>query len=201
MPEDVLSQMVQLVRDHPSIGAEAMARALGYAQSKTVLYWMRKAGFRGIRSFRDAVLRGDFPPPGIQAALRVEEGEPAPWPARGVPASERLGPSGMPVFESSPYVPRLPPALAERGFAFRWRLGGYEPLVVPGDVLVVDPGVRPHEGDLCLVAVPGQGPALRRIYGSLADGATLWAHPVLGHPDREAAARLVGRVLQLWRSL
>lgn len=201
MQEDVLSQMVQLIRDRPSIGAEALARAMGYAQSKTVLYWMRKAGFRGIRSFRDAVLRGDFPSPAPIAEATVQESEPSAWPEAGVRACERLGPAGMPVFDPRPFVPRLPLALLQRGFAFRWAQPGCEPVVLPGDVLLVDPGARPADGDLCLVAVAGQAAALRRIYGSLAGARTVWAHPVLGQPTRDEPARLVGRILQVLRDL
>src|SRR5690606_36790877 len=57
---DVLQRMSQLVRERPDITVRELADALEYSQERSVYYWLNKAGFRGIRQFRDAVLRGEW---------------------------------------------------------------------------------------------------------------------------------------------
>lgn len=68
---DVLQRMSQLVRERPAITVRELADALGYSQERSVYYWLNKADFRGIRQFRDAVLRGEW---GGSAGIRSQAG-------------------------------------------------------------------------------------------------------------------------------
>ncbi|MHB1610191.1 MAG: hypothetical protein ACYCT0_00710 [Sulfobacillus sp.] len=56
----VLNQMAQFILEDPYITAKQLAKKLGYAEEKTVYYWVDKASFRGLQSFKRAVLGGQF---------------------------------------------------------------------------------------------------------------------------------------------
>ncbi len=53
---DYLTKMANLVRENPSITVREIARALQFADSKSVYYWLDKHHFRGINEFKREVL-------------------------------------------------------------------------------------------------------------------------------------------------
>lgn len=48
--------MRAVVRAHPTITVHELAREMGYSEDRSVYYWLRKAGFRGLRDFKESVL-------------------------------------------------------------------------------------------------------------------------------------------------
>ncbi len=56
----VLNQMAQLILEDPFITAKQLARQLGYAEEKSVYYWVDKTMFHGLNGFKRAVLSGQY---------------------------------------------------------------------------------------------------------------------------------------------
>ncbi len=56
----VLNQMAQLILEDPFITAKQLARQLGYAEEKSVYYWVDKTMFQGLNGFKRAVLNGQY---------------------------------------------------------------------------------------------------------------------------------------------
>lgn len=59
----ILDDMAKLVLRNPNVTAKELAKSLGYAEQKSVYYWLEKGGYKGIKDFREDVLRGGFPFP------------------------------------------------------------------------------------------------------------------------------------------
>ncbi len=57
--QQITHRIATLVRQQPSISARRVAAALGYAEPKSIYYWLGKEGFT-FNSFKDAVLSGAF---------------------------------------------------------------------------------------------------------------------------------------------
>lgn len=57
---DVLDKIVNLILQDPFLTATEIARRLGYAEEKTVYYWIDKAHYSGLVAFKRAVLSGQF---------------------------------------------------------------------------------------------------------------------------------------------
>src|SRR5690606_27891252 len=79
----------------------------------------------------------------------------------------------------------------------------YRPLLERNDVLLVDPGQRPGDGDLVLVEAGAGLPILCRVYPS---AQPLFVHPVSGRPvrlpagyERKPGPTVLGRVVGLQR--
>lgn len=58
----VIDQIAQLVINDPYVTAKSIARQLGYAEEKTVYYWIGKTHFKGLTAFKRAVINGQFQP-------------------------------------------------------------------------------------------------------------------------------------------
>lgn len=56
----VLNQMAQLILEDPFITAKQIARHLGYAEEKSVYYWVEKTMYHGLNGFKRAVLSGQY---------------------------------------------------------------------------------------------------------------------------------------------
>ncbi len=57
---DVLDKIVSLVLQDPFLTATEIAHRLGYAEEKSVYYWIDKAHYSGLVAFKRAVLNGQF---------------------------------------------------------------------------------------------------------------------------------------------
>lgn len=56
--EDTIARIVSLIQARPTITVRELANELGYAQERSVYYWVKKTGHPGITSLREAVLAG-----------------------------------------------------------------------------------------------------------------------------------------------
>ncbi|MCL8207814.1 MAG: hypothetical protein K6V97_07070 [Actinomycetia bacterium] len=182
---DVVDKIAELIRTDPSISVKELARRLGYAEEKTIYYWINKRGFRGIRPFKRAVLTGQFR---SAAAAR----EPALRPGR-LPVAERLSATGDPV-----YTGETLPVTLDRGrglFVLHYR-GDAVDAFLPGDYLVVGP-VDLTQAEWVVVARPPGSAALRRVVRTAAGPLLVDWHSA--EVDRDA--RPVGTVLEILRLL
>ena len=125
MQENIL-KMARLIRQRPSISARDVAKSLGYAEPKSVYYWLGKIGF-SFRTFKEAVLSGVWPGSdgGMAEPLRSYDS--------AVPVAEAFNPDGTPVRGDGTPPFTWPGAL----FAYLWRREGYLPHICPGDWVVV----------------------------------------------------------------
>ncbi len=179
----VIDQIANLILEDPLITASRIARKLGYAEEKTVYYWLHKSHFTGLNAFKKAVLHGQFLPRGEA----VEE-------TRGLygrlPITDEWTPEGKPVFHGDTMaVPSGAPA------ELIWRYPGPPVMsILPNDLLVLtalDPALK---SPWMVVRTP-HGMELRM---ALLQGSHLAAiHPVT--LERDAQCAPLYQILQLIR--
>lgn len=179
MAEPTLEKMVSLIRAQPAITVRELARQLGFAEERSVYYWLRKAGHRGLKTFKREVLWGRYP------------AEPPAPGGEEVSKSKAADESAQDVREEAPLYAAHVLTVATRA---------YEPWVRAGDELHVDPRAMPASGDLVVVDLPGEPDALRRCYPHPVE--ILLTHP--GNPRESirlggAGVTLKGVVVRLVR--
>jgi len=146
--EHPLDKIVALIRARPTITVRELARELGYAEERSVYYWLHKAGYKGLRTLKREVLGG-----------RDGRGEAKSCALGDEPPADKVQEAPL---EAAPWVITVSTRV-------------YEPWVRAGDELHIDPTAEPASGDLVLVDLPGEGDALRRCY--LQPPSLLLAHP------------------------
>jgi len=153
--------MVHIVMRNPNATAKDIATELGYAEEKSVYYWLGKAGFRGLKDFKLAVLKRTPPQPQVeppQAGYVREAGEP---PFRLYPEEDtRALPTGL--------WEHIRKQAGPHSYGVLLTKSDFPPLVSRGDVLVVDPHAPFFQGDLVWVSVKGSKRLVRR-YGQSDD--------------------------------
>ena len=141
----VIDEIVSLLARNPNITAKEIAQALGYAEEKSIYYWLRKAGYGGLRQFRAAVLRRAEPILDGAPSIARDSVDPR------VPvyADEDLSSSTQGLWDY--LVQRLNPGC----FGVAVSKGHLVPVAARGDLLIVDPSAPHFQGDLLLVRQRG----------------------------------------------
>ncbi len=182
---DVADKIADVILSDPSVSVREIAQRLGYAEEKTIYYWMNKRGFHGIRPFKRAVLTGQY-----RAVSRAREAVGRPG---RLPVADRLTKAGEPVYTGE----TLPITLDRGRGLFVWRYQGPPTLgILPGDYLVIGP-VNLEAAAMVLAIGPEQGPAIRHVLHT--DGGPLLVEPLRALLD--PTARAIGTVLQVMRLL
>lgn len=199
----MLNAIAVLIRENPAITVRELASRLGYSEAKSIYYWLEKGGYHGIKRFRQAVLRGDYPPETGAGAVRDAVGgdwQPSGWP--DIPVVEKITPAGEPVLGPGPLHLPWPLPVAPL-LSLCWPNDDYAPLVQAGDQLLLERDRGVGDGDLILAQENGTGLALRRVY--LCDQGQLWLHPLrprfYERPPGIGGLRLIGRIFRLLRDL
>lgn len=165
---ETLRKMARIVMQNPTATAREITEKMGYAQEKSVYYWLRKAGFRGIVDFRQAVLTGNFPPPDdFFTRLPIATDQQGKYMRRSIPV---LGDFSKFVGATlSKLRPRFflncPGAISKNGFALIMDLPDYHPAVQRDDIIAIDPDQESIQGDILLVSSVNRGNLLGHIYG------------------------------------
>lgn len=190
-----VDRMAEIILARPSVTARQLAQELGFAQERSVYYWLRKAGYGGLQSFRAAVLTGLYPVAAPGAARgRLRTGRVA-----EVPLVAGQGPA-----DGAPrgYVVTTQP-VSHGAFALTIDSPDYRPVVEPDDVLLIDPDQEPEDGDLVVIQAGSGQPLLCRTYPR---SRPRFVHPVTGRPlalspgyGPVAEAKVLGRVIGLQR--
>lgn len=151
----VIDEMSRFVLADPNVTASEIARRLGYAEEKSVYYWLQKSGFSGMREFKKSVLRRALPaPPRTEPPV----------------ARDGVGPGISLYMDSDLKTARttlqshLDGHLGHGSFGVLLTRADYQPLAGAGDVLIVDPGAPSFQGDLMWVSVRGRMHLVRQ-YG------------------------------------
>ncbi len=130
----VIDRIANLILEDPLITAHRIAHRLGYAEEKTVYYWLHKSHFGGLNAFKKAVLHGQFLP---QDTVAEEAGG-----LYGrLPVTDEWTEDGQPIFQGDTLaVPSGAPA------ELIWRYSGPSlPNILPQDLLVLtrlDPNIK-----------------------------------------------------------
>ncbi len=188
----VIEQLAQLVREEPSITVSQLAKKMGYAEQKSIYYWLDKAGYRSIRMFRDAVLTGRFPP----------GDETDRWPTSVREDEKSLPVTGpIPIVDvASPGVTRargitveqvVRQQLSPAGFSFVLPSDDYVPLLLKGDLLLIEPTLTPPNGALVLAwKSQGRTTGVYRHHQFSPSQPSRLYHPVTGQEEAEAVSML-----------
>lgn len=139
----IVDDMAKLVLKNPNITARELADALGYAEQKSIYYWLDKAGYKGMKDFREEVLRGAFP-------LPMEKSQ---------PELVRDGLKSLPVYSKGGIrEPRSDLGDFLRGYLGPESFG----VMLEGDVVIIDPSAVQTQGDLVLIRSEGTLKLTRR---------------------------------------
>ena len=187
-----LERMARAIRRNPEITVQELKDLLGYAQEKSIYYWLQKHSFKGIKHFRRAV----SPAPILQAIRRLPTTQAeAQGPGQKLPLATGFTPQG----EVNTSEHRVPVLLncSESAFAYHIDTNEYLPTIAAGDFLIVEPEQQPQQGSLVLV-LDREKPLLYRFYPGQPP---LLVHPANPHHAKKHTDSLVlmGQVVQLLR--
>lgn len=179
----VIELIANIILEDPLITAAHLAHRLGYAEEKTVYYWLHKSHYKGLNAFKKAVLHGQYVPKSQALAE-------APAPYGRLPITDLWTADGRPMFQGDTMaVPSG--ATAE----LIWRYSGPPVLsILPQDLLVLG-GLDPAPRSPLLVVQTPDGMAIRL---TVPEG----THRVIIHPltwDRDRKSEPRYQILQLIR--
>lgn len=161
----VIDEIARLILADPNVTAKTIAGKLGYAEEKSVYYWLQKGGFTGMKDFRASVLRRTLP----GAVGRKAE---APLARDSSDGGLTLFTDADPKTAVSSMRAHVEGQLGHESFGVLLTRTEFPPLAGAGDVVVIDPGAPSFQGDLMWASVKGRMHLVRQ-YG-LPDGAPLY---------------------------
>lgn len=125
---------MHVILEDPFLTARQIARRLGYAEEKTIYYWIEKAHYSGLTAFKRAVLNGQFRP-GARSD-RAHETSPHYGTVRVIDTFDR---DGRPIFNGAVYRPDP----GDAGVQYAWRYPGpHAASVMGGDLLLLSPWIE-----------------------------------------------------------
>ncbi len=151
---DHMRKMTSIVRRDPSITVKDLTREMGFAEQKSVYYWLDKHGFRGLREFKRAVLsqRSSFEldkPKQSEQARETSTLRPG-HRVISVPVATAVSTDGTPVWSQYAFHMEFPEEMPSSVYAIRAR-----DLFGTGkrnEWLIVDPIGSPKDGSLVVAS-------------------------------------------------
>ncbi len=182
----VITEMARYLRENPSATVNHLAEHMGWAENRSVYYWLHQAGFKGIRDFRKAAL-------GRTIALTDEDIlRDSPVKAY-LPVVNRITSPKHYEYANEDFLCLI--KTSPRAFAYIINEKCWEPLLQYGDILVVDPEIKPEEQDFFLVWVRGKGAIILKKLGEDYYALDPYAQEIL----RSSSYFFIGSVLLLYR--
>jgi len=166
---DAIERMTSIVREDPSVTVKELARRMGFAEQKSVYYWLGKQRYRGLKDFKRAILAQRY-------SARVEDGGKPGLPGDEIPETQRQGASrlmavpvasglsldGQPVWSQDTIHIEMPGRVSSSVYAVR-----IEPpaeATCSREWLVIDPLEGPKDGSLALcVSRDGESAVCRTL--------------------------------------
>lgn len=192
--------IARLLREDPTVTAQAVADKLSYSEPKALRYQLNRIGFKNFSEFRSAVLSGAYVPSSAAAEEELAAPHDMGTLPLAIPVATRITTAGQPLFgesDASRQAAANAPALSGRAFAVAWRGETYDTYLRPGAYLIVDPAHGPRSGELWLAITPQHGLSLWRRYR--VQDTWLLVHPVRPEvtvgPHDLAKVRHVGPVV------
>ncbi|MGE5578794.1 MAG: hypothetical protein ACM3WU_02020 [Bacillota bacterium] len=155
----VIDQMSRLILADPNVTARQIAKTLGYAEEKSVYYWLSKSGYKGMRDFKKAVLSRSIPSAKRPEVPVTRDAPDTYLPLYTDPGQKALG-YGL--------VDYLRENLGGESYAVLMTEDDCAPVAGQGDIVLVDPSAAAFQGDLQWASVRGRMRVLR-IYGDADD--------------------------------
>jgi hypothetical protein len=166
---DSLERMASIVREDPSVTVKELARRMGFAEQKSVYYWLGKQKFRGLKEFKRAVLAQ-------RHSAKVEDGgKPAALPGdapetprqgshrlMSVPVASGVSRDGQPVWSQDTIHIELPGRTSSSVYAVRIEPPAEAPY--SQEWLIVDPLESPRDGSLALCVQKDGMPVVCRTF-------------------------------------
>lgn len=179
----VIDEMSRLILADPNVTAKEIARHLGYAEEKSVYYWLQKSGFTGMRDFKKNVLTRVVSRPSIR---------PEPALARDAAGADISLFTDQDQNTGATLQDHLAGNLGHGSYGVVVTRHDCRPLAGVGDILIVDPGAPSFQGDLMWASVRGKMRLVRQ-YG-LPDQSLFYVDP--GQPGSVLSPDFVsGKVL------
>lgn len=123
---DVLDKIVNLILQDPFLTATEIAHRLGYAEEKTVYYWVEKARYPGLVAFKRAVLNGQYRSRSGAHEASVRYGR--------IPIIDGFGADGVPLLTDQFYRGGAP----DDTVRYAWHYpGSHSWIIIPGDWLLL----------------------------------------------------------------
>lgn len=148
-----IDQMAQLVLADPTITAKELAQKMGYAEQKSVYYWLEKAGYRGMKEFKKSVLSGCFRFGTVQETPAVKDSRKLPIPLYAGDKMKRV--------DCSEY---LGSHLGPEAFAIQLSDESPGHPADKGNILIIDPEACCNQGSIVLVSIKGRVHQARVYY-------------------------------------
>ena len=164
---DAIERMASIVREDPSVTVRELARRMGFAEQKSIYYWLGKQRYRGLKDFKRAVLAqrysakledaGKAGAPGGEGPESQRKGAHKP---AAVPVASSLSREGQPVWSQDTIHIELPGRASSSVYAVRIE----PPTEVPyiEEWLIIDPLESPKDGSLALCVSRDGEPAVCR---------------------------------------
>jgi SOS-response transcriptional repressor LexA len=144
----VILEMARFLRENPSATVNQLAEHMGWAENRSVYYWLNQAGFKGIRDFRKVALDRSF-------SFSNEDIIREDLEKTYLPIVEQINSPKHYEYAKEDFLCLI--KTSTTSFVYRVSNHDWAPFLIPGDLLVVDPEVKPQNQDIFLVWVRGQG--------------------------------------------
>jgi len=186
----IINDMARFVLMDPNISAKELAEKMGYAEQKSVYYWLQKAGFKGMKDFRKAVLSRTFSISGEKPVIPIAKDAERVFLMPAYPQRRDLrARSSLRDYLANIITPEAFGILVETEISS---------LAHPGDLIVVDPTVSVSQGAL-LAASVGEELRLVRSY-ALPDKCPIFVDA--GNPELTVTPEVItGKVLFIIRRM
>ena len=150
----VIDQIAKLIEADPNVTARQIAKALGYAEEKSVYYWLSKAGYNGIKDFKKALLKKALPSPKRPDTPIARDADSGSFSFFSDREQKALGVD---------LQDHLDEHLGGDSYCVLLSEYDYEPLASLGDVLLIDPDAPSYQGDLQWACVRGKMRLVRQF--------------------------------------
>ncbi|MDD2430828.1 MAG: hypothetical protein PHD88_03880 [Firmicutes bacterium] len=184
--KQVILEMARFLRENPSATVNQLAEHMGWAENRSVYYWLNQTGYTGIKDFRKAAL--DRSLPFSETELLKEN------PLKAyIPVIRQINSPNHYEYADEDFLCQI--KTSSKAFAYLLQDSKWSPMMLPGDLLVIDPAVKPKESSLFLAWINGLGTHILR---KIADNC--FAQDIyLEEPIKDANFSFIGSIILLYR--
>ncbi len=183
----VILEMARFLRENPSATVNQLAEHMGWAESRSVYYWLNQSGYKGIREFRAAALDRSVPFGEENHILRDNPIQ------TYIPIVRHIASPKHYEYATEDFLCLV--ETSNKAFAYLITDSLWAPFLIAGDLLVIDPDVKPKEQDLFLAWVRGYGTLILRMIAENCIVKDPYACEVL----KDRPFNIIGSVVLLYR--
>lgn len=151
--KQVILEMARFVRENPSATVSQLAEHMGWAENRSVYYWLNQTGFTGIKDFRKAAIDRTLP---FSEKELLKESPLKTY----IPIIRRINSPRHFEYADEDFLCQV--KTSPQAFAYTVPDSRWSPMILEGDLLVVDPAVKPVDKSFFLAWVSGAGTLILR---------------------------------------